>query len=142
MQALPNTNVGKPVPRQLVTGAHTVSDLACRGCDQTIGWKYVAAEEEGQRYKVGKFILETKRVSKGVCWEDEDANADVDLKGAVGLGLQAVDMKDGSSEDEEPIEFDSQDEDECEDLFMGIWSEALAKRRRRIKMWKDGQANN
>lgn len=38
---------------------------------------------------------------------------------------------------EAPIEFDSQDEDECEDLFMGIWSPSLAKKRRRNKLWGD-----
>ncbi|ORY15967.1 Yippee/Mis18, partial [Clohesyomyces aquaticus] len=59
---LPNTVTQKPVPRQLVTGAHTVSDIKCRGCETVLGWKYVAAEEESQRYKVGKFILETRRV--------------------------------------------------------------------------------
>ncbi|KAF2267438.1 yippee-like protein, partial [Lojkania enalia] len=59
---LPNTYAHKPVPRQLVTGAHTVSDISCRNCGSVLGWKYVDAEEESQRYKVGKFILETKRV--------------------------------------------------------------------------------
>ncbi len=29
------------------------------------------------------------------------------------------------------VVFDSQDEDECEDLFAGVWSPALAARRRR-----------
>lgn len=28
------------------------------------------------------------------------------------------------------VEFDSGDEDECEDLFSGVWSEALVRRRR------------
>jgi hypothetical protein len=30
--------------------------------------------------------------------------------------------------------FDSQDEDECEDLFMGVWTPQLAARRRRGKI--------
>ena len=34
-------------------------------------------------------------------------------------------------EGEEEVEFDSQDEDECEDLFAGVWSPQLARRRRR-----------
>lgn len=34
-----------------------------------IGWKYIAAEEETQRYKIGKYILETKRVVVGSEWE-------------------------------------------------------------------------
>ncbi|PVI01762.1 yippee-domain-containing protein [Periconia macrospinosa] len=92
---LPNTKIHKPQPRQLVTGAHTVSDISCTGCGQVLGWKYVDAAEESQKYKVGKFILETKRVVRCVAW------------------------------DEQP------DEDECEDLFAGVWSRKVAIRRRR-----------
>ncbi|KAF2834876.1 yippee-domain-containing protein [Patellaria atrata CBS 101060] len=105
---LPNTHTHKPVPRQLVTGAHTVSDVSCAVCGSVLGWKYVAAEEPGQQYKVGKFILETKRVCRGVCWESAGDGGDGGL-------------------------FDSQDEEECEDLFAGVWSPSLAKRRRRQK---------
>ncbi|KAF2115316.1 yippee zinc-binding/DNA-binding /Mis18, centromere assembly-domain-containing protein [Lophiotrema nucula] len=111
---LPNTHTHKPVPRQLVTGAHTVSDISCRNCGTVLGWKYVEAEEDSQRYKVGKFILETKRVVRGADWEVEDS------------GRPKLDKKD-------EVEFDSQDEDECEDLFSGIWSPALARRRRKLK---------
>jgi hypothetical protein len=32
---------------------------------------------------------------------------------------------------DEEVEFDSQDEEECEDLFSGIWSPGLARKRRR-----------
>ncbi|EKG17845.1 Yippee-like protein [Macrophomina phaseolina MS6] len=134
---LPNTYTHKPVPRQLVTGAHTVSDISCSLCGAVLGWKYVAAEEESQKYKVGKFILETKRVCRGVCWENEDGGVaeapPSSLDGAAGAG-----SGEGSSEDED-VEFDSQDEDECEDLFAGVWSPALAKRRRRGRAWREGR---
>lgn len=36
-------------------------------------------------------------------------------------------------QDDPIIEFDSQDEDECEDLFAGVWSPALALKRRQAK---------
>jgi hypothetical protein len=84
-----------------------------------LGWKYVAAEEESQRYKVGKFILETKQITASSCWE--------------GPGTGDVDLS-GTGDAEEDIEFDSQDEDECEDLFAGIWSPGLASRRRSRKI--------
>ncbi|GME40898.1 Yippee family protein [Neofusicoccum parvum] len=130
---LPNTYTHKPVPRQLVTGAHTVSDISCALCGAVLGWKYVAAEEESQKYKVGKFILETKRVCRGVCWEnDGDGRA---APPAEDLSAEAR----GASSEEEDVEFDSQDEDECEDLFAGVWSPALAKRRRRGRAWRDGR---
>ena len=130
--SLPNTSLKKPVPRQLVTGAHTVSDIVCT-CGSELGWKYVTAEEESQRYKVGKCILETNRISTTACWEPTPG---MDLTTA-SLGrapperteLQAL---------EDSIEFDSQDEDECEDLFAGIWSPGLAARRRSRKIINQG----
>ncbi|KAJ4992960.1 Yippee family protein [Stagonosporopsis vannaccii] len=125
---LPNTLLHAPTSRQLVTGLHTVSDISCRACGSVLGWKYVAAEEETQRYKVGKYILETRRVVRGGEWEDgiED---DVEDAGGVDGGRPA-------GEGEEEIEFDSQDEDECEDLFSGVWSPELARRRRRGRAFR------
>jgi len=118
---LPNTLTHKAHARQLVTGAHTVSDISCRSCGTVLGWKYVDAAEETQKYKVGKFILETKRVVKGAEWdesvEEEDNGMVLEKKG--------------------DIEFDSQDEDECEDLFSGIWSPQLASKRRKRRAYGD-----
>lgn len=96
------------------------------------------AEEEGQKYKVGMFILETKRVTRSVDWE----NGYLDMVGEnSGVAPREETRKDsgvGLTEDDEGIiEFDSEDEDECEDLFMGIWSPSLARRRRKAKAWKD-----
>ncbi|OAL43980.1 yippee-domain-containing protein, partial [Pyrenochaeta sp. DS3sAY3a] len=115
---LPNTFTHKPVPRQLVTGAHTVSDISCRSCGSVLGWKYVEAEEDSQKYKVGKFILETNRVVKSAAWDD---------------GRDAEEEQGGVAACED-VQFDSQDEDECEDLFSGIWTPQLARRRRKAKM--------
>ncbi|OOQ86580.1 yippee family protein [Penicillium brasilianum] len=126
--SLPNTILQHPVPRQLVTGAHTVSDVSCAFCGSVLGWKYVAAEEESQRYKVGKFILETKKITASSCWE-APFDGGIDAIGAEGVH--------GGSSDESgsvDAEFDSQDEDECEDLFAGIWSPGLANRRRSRKI--------
>lgn len=122
--SLPNTVLHHPVPRQLVTGAHTVSDVSCAFCGSVLGWKYVAAEEESQRYKVGKFILETKRITTSSCWESPpNMNLPVEICRGSGDGPQPLEL-----------EFDSQDEDECEDLFAGIWSPGLATRRRSRKI--------
>lgn len=120
---LPNIFTHKPVPRQLVTGTHTVSDISCAQCGSVLGWKYVAAEDESQQYKVGKFILETRKTSRNSGWEGQ-ADAIVEAGGV------ATKTKSGSLDD---IEFDSQDEDECEDLFMGIWTHQSAARRRKMK---------
>jgi len=83
-----------------------------------VGWKYVDAVEEAQKYKIGKFILETKRVVKSAGWENTGIN-------------DAENIKEGH----EDIEFDSQDENECEDLFSGIWTPQLAKSRRKSRFF-------
>lgn len=125
-----------------------MSDISCVVCGAILGWKYVDAEEESQKYKVGKFILETKRVIRGVCWENE-GESDAALSAyeewggvspARGAAAAAAGWVEASRElrEEDEVEFDSQDEDECEDLFAGVWSPALARRRRRNKMWREG----
>ena len=155
--SLPNIHTHKPVPRQLVTGAHVVSDISCAFCGTVLGWKYVGAEEESQRYKVGKFILETKRVRSSVCWDNEVDDSNItDLHGfdsneqrrqqfmSADVPLGDLNAKDFLSMPpdrldapaEEDIEFDSQDEDECDDLFAGVWSPALAAKRRKGKVFR------
>ncbi|OGM39405.1 hypothetical protein ABOM_012087 [Aspergillus bombycis] len=127
-ESLPNTIMQKPVSRQLVTGAHTVSDISCAFCGNILGWKYVAAEEESQHYKVGKFILETKRTVTSSSWESASYVGPVASSGP--MTSAKVDV--GTPGD--CVEFDSQDEDECEDLFAGVWSPGLAIRRRSRKL--------
>ena len=84
-----------------------------------LGWKYDAAEEESQRYKVGKYILETKMICSSSDWEYEE------------LELQS---KESQWKDEDcGVEFDSQDDEECEDMFAGIWNPTLAMKRRQNK---------
>ena len=121
---LPNTQTGQPVKRQLVTGPHTVSDVSCTFCGLVIGWKYDAAEDESQRYKVGKFILETKRTFSSSRWENEGERG----TSALEIPPERIDKS-----LEAGVEFDSQDEDECEDLFAGVWSPSLAMKRRRAR---------
>ncbi|KAI9848398.1 MAG: hypothetical protein M1837_000192 [Sclerophora amabilis] len=127
--SLPNTLTHKAVPRQLVTGAHTVSDISCVFCGTVLGWKYVAAEDESQRYKVGKFILETRKVRAAHFWEDNGDDMMMPMP-PVELGTGT---NDASWFQGEEVAFDSQDEDECEDLFAGFWSPTLAVKRRRGK---------
>ncbi|KAB8204579.1 yippee zinc-binding/DNA-binding /Mis18, centromere assembly-domain-containing protein [Aspergillus parasiticus] len=127
-ETLPNTIMQKPVSRQLVTGAHTVGDISCAFCGNILGWKYVAAEEEAQRYKVGKFILETKRIMTSSLWESASYAEPFASSGSMNFAKTEVDTPD------DRVEFDSHDEDECEDLFAGVWSPGLAIRRRSRKL--------
>lgn len=93
-----------------------------------LGWKYDGAEEESQRYKVGKYILETKMVFSSSDWEHDR------------LDLPLATLHSGSAHDRthdaNSVEFDSQDEDECEDLFAGVWSPALALKRRQNRSFR------
>ncbi|CAJ2503316.1 Uu.00g107100.m01.CDS01 [Anthostomella pinea] len=119
-----NIKVGKSETRVLVTGSHVVADIICAVCHTKVGWKYVDAKEESQKYKVGKFILETQRVVDYRSWEDVIVDEMPELE---------MEQKDLSAVDHAgPVVFDSDDEDECEDLFSGTWDpEIVAKRRNR-----------
>ncbi|KKY23013.1 putative yippee family protein [Phaeomoniella chlamydospora] len=121
-------------------------------CASVLGWKYVGADEESQRYKVGKFILETKRVRSTVCWENDADEPDFpDVQDPTRRRRSSVsnDMPFAMDEHDftmppdrldkiEDVEFDSQDEDECDDLFAGVWSPHLASKRRKSKMFGRG----
>lgn len=98
-----------------------------------LGWKYVAAEDEAQRYKVGKFILETRKVRVGRYWEEQRGGEDGG--GEAGKGGEGGG---GGMEGSHDVEFDSQDEEECDDLFAGVWSPGLALKRRRGKRFVRG----
>ena len=49
-----NVNAGPTENRLLLTGLHVVADIYCNACDTRLGWKYVEAFEESQKYKEGK----------------------------------------------------------------------------------------
>lgn len=124
-----------------MTGAHTVGDISCAQCGSVLGWKYIHAENEDQKYKVGKFILETKRVCRASTWETSDQ---VDEEGLID-GLRRDSIRRRSSAAicppselrvqpvEEEVEFDSEDEDECEALFLGLWTKQMAGKLRKGK---------
>lgn len=103
-----------------------VADISCAICEKVVGWKYVDAREEAQKYKVGKFILEMRRVAVVRGWGDlvvergrggETGRADV-AEGREGKG------------DGEDVLFDSEDEDECDEIFAGTWDRVAVRRRR------------
>ncbi|GAA6000907.1 hypothetical protein JCM10207_004713 [Rhodosporidiobolus poonsookiae] len=53
-----NITTGPAEDRPMTTGLHTVRDVMCSKCGETLGWKYDRAYEANQKYKEGKFILE------------------------------------------------------------------------------------
>jgi hypothetical protein len=57
-----NVAVGAEEERMMTTGWHTVCDIFCVASGCNLGWKYLAAADETQRYKEGKFILDRREV--------------------------------------------------------------------------------
>lgn len=176
-----NIETHTPARRQLVTGLHVVADIACRVCGKVLGWKYVDASEPSQRYKIGKFILETKRVVRHEAYEDqmEEMSEGEDgtgfagpVKGLFGRsspssfsmsrpreqafnraartkgegkgkgreeamsfeerfrGEPVLSLKKKGYDSNGEIEFDSEDEEECEEIFAGTWDREVVRRRR------------
>ncbi|KAI9222692.1 yippee zinc-binding/DNA-binding /Mis18, centromere assembly-domain-containing protein [Blastocladiella britannica] len=52
--------------RLLMTGRHLVRDCSCKVCGETIGWWYIVASEESQKYKEGKFIVEKNKIQRWI----------------------------------------------------------------------------
>jgi hypothetical protein len=145
-----NIKIGSRENRQLVTGAHVVADISCAMCGTKIGWKYVQATEQSQKYKEGKYILETQRVVAFRSWEDienvpgvnaSNSRADSATSRRTSYLRKSVDSENssnvGKSEDDDPnqgIVFDSEDEEECEDIFAGTWDPAVVSKRRQKKV--------
>ena len=97
-----NVNSGPTENRLLLTGLHVVADIYCNGCETRLGWKYVEAYEESQKYKEGKFILEKAMIVK----EDDEVKRRDD-EGATPAA--------GGGDDEPADEAEDDDEDDDEE---------------------------
>lgn len=127
-----NVRVGRSENRQLATGWHVVADITCESCASKLGWKYVDAKEQSQKYKVGKYILETERVVTYRNWEDVAVVSDGIQDSA--LTTSGRGEREHGDEDEDSVSFDSGDEDECEDVFAGTWDPEVVSMRRNSRV--------
>ncbi|KAI9073222.1 hypothetical protein K1719_044831 [Acacia pycnantha] len=59
-----NIKEGEKKERQMRSGVYTVSDVYCSDCGEELGWRYIKAFEETQKYKEGKFVLEIFKIVK------------------------------------------------------------------------------
>ncbi|KAK3947647.1 yippee zinc-binding/DNA-binding /Mis18, centromere assembly-domain-containing protein [Pseudoneurospora amorphoporcata] len=123
---LPNILTEAPESRCLVTGQHTVADITCAVCGTKLGWKYVDAKESSQKYKVGKFILESARVVTFRSWEDSspcdlDGSTSGDTTGKNGnrgmvkgtaAGGKRKQMKEAEAGEEEAAAVESQEQEQ------------------------------
>ncbi|KAJ3471914.1 hypothetical protein MRS44_002013 [Fusarium solani] len=55
-----NIEIGTPQERSMTTGRHIMSDVKCRRCKETVGWRYDKAFEPSEKYKEGKIVLEAE----------------------------------------------------------------------------------
>ncbi|CAO3623272.1 unnamed protein product [Cunninghamella blakesleeana] len=55
-----NVTPGEEEERPMTTGVHIVKDISCCQCDTVLGWTYVKAYDNENKYKEGKYILEKK----------------------------------------------------------------------------------
>ncbi|KAG0308031.1 hypothetical protein BGZ98_009164 [Dissophora globulifera] len=63
-----NITLGPKEDRILMTGLHSVADISCTICQSVVGWIYIYAFEESQKYKEGKYIVEKAKISKENLW--------------------------------------------------------------------------
>ena len=61
-----NVELGASENRTLITGLHTIRDVSCLSCGLKLGWTYVRAFEQDQKYKENKTILERAVLEKNV----------------------------------------------------------------------------
>ncbi|KAL4402071.1 hypothetical protein ACI68E_001723 [Malassezia pachydermatis] len=59
-----NVDIMEPEERTMRTGTHTVCDIVCTHCNDYIGWKYIRAHTPSEKYKEGKYVLETDRIQQ------------------------------------------------------------------------------
>ncbi|KAJ2162079.1 hypothetical protein GGF46_000954 [Coemansia sp. RSA 552] len=57
-----NVRTGMEEKRKMTTGVHIVRDIFCMHCNTYVGWTYIKAFKEDQRFKEGKFILERELI--------------------------------------------------------------------------------
>ncbi|OAF64822.1 hypothetical protein A3Q56_07474 [Intoshia linei] len=48
----------------MLTGRHIVRDASCINCKAKLGWFYEFANDENQRYKEGRIILERALITE------------------------------------------------------------------------------
>ncbi|KAF9083679.1 hypothetical protein BGX29_007958 [Mortierella sp. GBA35] len=68
LKTVHNISLGPKEDRVLMTGLHSVADISCIVCQSVIGWIYIYAFEDSQKYKEGKYIVEKAKISKENFW--------------------------------------------------------------------------
>ena len=86
---LVNVRHGVEQHKTLATGQHTIAAMQCNGCDAALGWKYIDASVQAQKYKIGHWLLEATLIEKKSerrAAEAAAAAAPVEIAGDAALG--------------------------------------------------------
>ncbi|KAK4770257.1 hypothetical protein SAY87_030789 [Trapa incisa] len=59
-----NIVYGKKEHRQLMSGSFTIAPIYCSNCGEELGWKYLRADVDKQKFKEGKFVIEKSKIIK------------------------------------------------------------------------------
>lgn len=60
--------------RVMLTGRHMVRDVMCKKCKAKLGWMYEFANEDSQKYKEGRVILEHALINESEGFPDQPRN--------------------------------------------------------------------
>eukprot|EP01114_Cavostelium_apophysatum_P002143 TRINITY_DN1186_c0_g1_i1.p1 TRINITY_DN1186_c0_g1~~TRINITY_DN1186_c0_g1_i1.p1 ORF type:complete len:256 (+),score=46.48 TRINITY_DN1186_c0_g1_i1:151-918(+) len=63
-ESIVNCSEGDIVDKELMTGKHQVTDVTCNNCGAYVGWTYLKAFNEENKYKEGKSVLEKSTLVK------------------------------------------------------------------------------
>lgn len=72
-----NVTFGPTMQRVLTTGRHLVQDIYCLDCEAQVGWKYIWAHRDNQKYKEGKYILVSNQLYNQQIQQDPYDNEQV-----------------------------------------------------------------
>ena len=56
--SLVNISIGDITNKTLSSGNFDIADVICNGCDLVLGWKYITAYSESQKYKEDMYIVD------------------------------------------------------------------------------------
>ena len=58
------TNIfeGKTTSKHFISGHYTIKDIYCMKCFAVVGWKYVTAQEEDNKFKEQNYVIEECKV--------------------------------------------------------------------------------
>ena len=56
--SLVNISIGDVVNKTLSSGNFDIADVFCNGCDCVLGWKYITAYNDSQKYKEDMYIVD------------------------------------------------------------------------------------